>query len=60
MLAHPKTTVWMVYDGDGLAFGRGDLVTAPIKIDGAVIVDSSLGSQREVKIEDSRERAGPE
>ena len=51
MLAHPKTTVWMVYDGDGLAFGRGDLVTAPIKIDGAVIVDSSRGSQREVKVE---------
>ena len=50
----------MVYDGDGLAFGRGDLVAASFKIDGVVIVDSSRGSQREVKVKESREGAGPE
>lgn len=50
----------MVYDGNGLAFGRGDLVAAPFKIDGMVVVDSSRGSQREVKIEKSREGAAPE
>ena len=60
MLAHPKTAVWMVYDGDSLAFGRGDLVAATFKIDGVVVVDSSRGSQREVKVEKSRLGAGPE
>jgi len=50
----------MVYDGDGLAFGWGDLVAASFKIDGVVIVDSSRGSQREVEVEESREGAGAE
>ena len=50
----------MVYDGDGLAFGRGDLVGASFKIDGVVIVDSSRGTQREVKIKKSWEGTGPE
>jgi len=50
----------MVNNGDGLAFGRGDLVAASLKIDGVVIVDSSRGSQREVEIEKSREGTGPE
>jgi len=50
----------MVYDGHGPAFGRCDLVGAPFKIDGVVIVDSSRGSQREVKIEKGRGRAGPQ
>ena len=60
MLAHPKTAAGMVHDGDGLAFGRGDLVAATFKIDGVVVIDSSRGSQREVKVEKSREGAGPE
>jgi len=50
----------MVYDGDGLAFGWGDLVVASFKINGVVIVDSSRGAQREVKIEKSREGTGAE
>ena len=60
MLADPKTAVGMVYDGDDLAFRRCDLVAAPFKIDGVVIVDSSRSSQREVEIEESRERTGSE
>jgi hypothetical protein len=50
----------MVYDGDGLTFGRGDLVAASFKIDGVVIVDPSRGSQREVEIKKSCEGTGSE
>ena len=49
-----------MYDGDSLTLGRGGLLAASFKIDGVVIVDSSRGSQREVKVEESREGAGLE
>ena len=60
MLAHPKTAFWMVYDCDGLAFGRGDFVAAAFKIDGVVVIDSSRGPQREVEVEQCREGTGSE
>ena len=58
MLKDPKLTVWMVEDDDGLAEGRGDLVIAPLKVDGMGVVDAAAAAQGEVEIKERGWRNG--
>ena len=41
MVHNPEFQVWMVYDGDRLPGGGGDLVVSALKIDGLVVIDSA-------------------
>ena len=60
MLQNPKAGLEMVQDSDGFALGGGDLVIAPFKVDGVIVVDPAQATEGEVKIQQSGLRTGAE
>ena len=60
MLQNPKAGLGMVQDSDGFALGGSDLVIAPFKVDGVIVVDPARATEGEVKIQQSGLRTGAE